>query len=108
MARRDSTQPPYEQGFDALAHVDLKTGTRKLHRLPQGDGTGEPVFVPRSADAAEGDGYLLAVVHRREDDRSELQVFDATNIEAGPIGRARVPRRVPYGFHGNWMAAGIS
>ena len=91
--------------FDALAHVDLRTGVRKLHALAQGDGTGEPVFVPRSPDAEEGDGYLLAVVHRGEDNRSELQVFDATDIEAGPIGRARVPRRVPFGFHGNWRAA---
>ena len=99
------TGRPGGMNFDALAHVDLKTGARKLHTLAHGDGTGEPVFVPRSADAEEGDGYVLAVVHCREDDRSELQVFNATDIDAGPIGRARVPRRVPYGFHGNWQAA---
>src|SRR5271170_5928769 len=26
-------------------------------------------------------------------------------IEAGPIGVAKLPRRVPFGFHGNWRAA---
>jgi carotenoid cleavage dioxygenase len=32
-------------------------------------------------------------------------VFDAQDVTAGPIGLAEVPRRVPFGFHGNWRAA---
>ena len=61
--------------------------------------------MPRSADAPEGDGYLLAVAYLGQENKGELQVFDALDIAAGPIARARVPRRVPYGFHGNWLAA---
>ena len=70
-----------------------------------GDHPGEPVFVPRSADAEEGDGWLLTVVYRGETDSSDLAIFDAQNIEAGPIALAKVPRRVPFGFHGNWRPA---
>ncbi len=99
------TQNPGGMKFDTLAHVDLKSGARALYSLPRGDGAGEPIFVPRSANAAEGDGWVLSVVHRGEENRAELQVFDALDIAAGPIGRARVPRRVPFGFHGNWLAA---
>ena len=99
------TRNPGGMKFDALAHYDTRTGARRLHVLPEGDGVGEPVFVPRSADAAEGDGWLLAVAYLGEENQGELQVFDALDIAAGPIARARVPRRVPYGFHGNWMAA---
>jgi carotenoid cleavage dioxygenase len=35
-----------------------------------------------------------------------LVIFEATDIEKGPIATAKVPRRVPFGFHGNW-AAGV-
>ncbi|HEY1425158.1 MAG TPA: carotenoid oxygenase family protein, partial [Caulobacteraceae bacterium] len=70
-----------------------------------GDSPGEPVFVPRSADAAEGDGWLVAVVYRGAYDRSDFVVYDAQDVAAGPIAVAKVPRRVPFGFHGNWRPA---
>jgi len=91
--------------FDTLAHFDTKTGRRVDYAFPEGDRPGEPVFIPRTADADEGDGWVVCVVHRGADDVSELQVFDAQDIAAGPIGAARVPRRVPFGFHGNWRGA---
>jgi carotenoid cleavage dioxygenase len=28
--------------------------------------------------------------------------LDAENIEQGPIGKAMLEHRVPFGFHGNW------
>ena len=91
--------------FDGIAHVDLKTGRRATYIFPAGDAPGEPVFVPRSADAPEGDGWVVAVVYRAAEDRSDFAVFDAQAIEAGPIGVAKLPRRVPFGFHGNWRPA---
>ena len=91
--------------FDTIAHIDLASGHRTDHVFPAGDSPGEPVFVPRSADAAEGDGWLVAVVYRGETDRSDFVVYDAQNVGAGPIGVARLPRRVPFGFHGNWRGA---
>jgi carotenoid cleavage dioxygenase-like enzyme len=90
--------------FDAIAHVDLKTGSRATYRFAAGDAPGEPVFVPRSADAPEGDGWVVAVVYRGAEDRSDFVVFDTGAIEAGPIGIAKLPRRVPFGFHGNWRS----
>ena len=91
--------------FDGIAHIDLKTGRRATYVFPGGDAPGEPVFVPRSADAPEGDGWVVAVVYRAAEDRSDFAVFDAGAIEAGPIGVAKLPRRVPFGFHGNWRPA---
>ncbi|HEY1447725.1 MAG TPA: carotenoid oxygenase family protein [Caulobacteraceae bacterium] len=97
-----NTERPGELRFDAIAHIDLATGKRATYELPPGDATSEPVFTPRSPDAAEGDGYLLSVVYRGGTDRSDLLVFDTSDITAGPIATAHVPRRVPFGFHGNW------
>jgi carotenoid cleavage dioxygenase len=93
-------------GSDSIAHLDFKTGKRQLYILPAGDRTSEPVFASRGAGAAEGDGWITAVVYRAAEDRSDLLVFEALDLEKGPIATAELPRRVPYGFHGNWVPAG--
>jgi len=91
--------------FNAIAHVDLAKGQRSVHQLPDGDATGEPVFIPRSTSAAEGDGWLVSLIYRADADASDFVVFEAQDIAAGPIATARIPRRVPFGFHGNWRQA---
>lgn len=88
----------------AIAHLDLKSGKRQVYELNGGDMTSEPVFTPRSADAAEGDGWVTAVVWRAAENRSDFLVFEAQDIAKGPIAIAKLPRRVPFGFHGNWVA----
>jgi carotenoid cleavage dioxygenase len=90
--------------FDSIAHIDFKTGKRLVHTFDDGF-PGEPIFVPRSASSPEGDGWLVATVYRPGDDHSDLAVFDATDISKGPIGLAQLPRRIPFGFHGNWRPA---
>jgi len=67
--------------------------------------TSEPVFVPARSDAPEGQGYLLSVVYDITIDKSHLIILDAENISDGPIGRAYLDHRVPFGFHGNWKSA---
>jgi carotenoid cleavage dioxygenase-like enzyme len=93
-----------EDAFDTLAHLDHVTGTRTLLELPPGDATSEPVFVPRAPDAAEGDGWVLAVIWRGAERRSELLVLRADAIQDRPVATVRLPQRVPFGFHGNWEA----
>jgi carotenoid cleavage dioxygenase-like enzyme len=88
----------------AIAHLDFQTGQREVFALDGGDQTSEPVFVPRAADAAEGDGWVTAVVWRAGEDRSDLLIFEARDIAKGPVAVAKVPRRVPFGFHGNWAS----
>jgi len=88
--------------FNAVAHIDFATGKRAIHLLPDGDVPGEPIFVPKSEAAGEGEGWLIALIYRGAEDRSDFVVYDAGDVAKGPIGTARLPRRVPFGFHGNW------
>lgn len=90
---------------DSLAHIDHRTGKRSVRRFSPGDAVGEPIFVPKSPDAPEGDGWILAVIYRAAEDRSDLLILDAQNIEGEPAAVIEVPRRVPSGFHGNWVGA---
>jgi carotenoid cleavage dioxygenase-like enzyme len=88
----------------AIAHLDQKTGKRQVYELSGGDMTSEPVFTPRSDSAEEGDGWVTAVIWRAAENRSDFVVFEAQDIAKGPVGVAELPRRVPFGFHGNWVA----
>jgi carotenoid cleavage dioxygenase-like enzyme len=71
--------------------------------LPPTRAVSEPVFVPRSESAAEGDGFLLCLVYDEDCDRSHLALFDAQRIDSGPRAKAMLDHRVPMGFHGCWL-----
>ncbi|BBK33846.1 carotenoid cleavage dioxygenase [Stella humosa] len=91
--------------FDTIAHFDFTTWRRNSHAFAPGSSVSEPVFVPRAADAAEGDGWVLAVVRQPEAEHSELAVFDALQLDDGPLATVTLPARVPAGLHGNWVPA---
>ena len=92
--------------FDAIAHLDHVTGRRCIHHLEPGDATSEPLFVPRSSDAPEGDGFLLAVVYRARSRTSEMLILDAQSLDRAPLATVALSHRIPNGFHGNWRPAG--
>lgn len=93
----------YRYGFgksrDGLMRVDWETGEVRQHLTP-GGGTQEPVFVARSPDAAEGDGWLLCLVNRHAENRADLLIVDAMNIEADPVAVVKLPFNQPMAFHG--------
>jgi carotenoid cleavage dioxygenase len=97
------TRAPSPAGdFDAIVHFDLGTGRRRVWNAGEHSFVAEPIFVPRAAGAEEGDGFLVLPVYRAAEDRSDVVVLDATDIEAGPLAVVKLPHRIPYGFHGNW------
>ena len=96
---------PFIGGLSGIAHVDGNGKRLGKYHLPAGDSISEPVFVERAKDAAEGDGWLLAVVWRARTNTSDLAVFNARDVETGPAALVHLGHRVPDGFHGNWVGA---
>lgn len=90
------------RGFAGLVKHDLQAGTRTVHAMDGGRAPGEGVFV--AVGEGEDEGYLLSVVYDPGKDRSELLVIDATRFDAAPVAVVELPARVPFGFHGNWIA----
>lgn len=86
-----------------LAKHDLSRGTSTLHALGPGSSAGEGVFVPRSADAAEDDGYVMALVFDPARGASDLLILAAQDFAGPPVARVHLPARVPLGFHGSWI-----
>jgi carotenoid cleavage dioxygenase-like enzyme len=65
---------------------------------------GEGVFVPRPNARGEDDGWVVTYVYDAADGASEMVVTEARDFRAPPVARVRIPARVPYGFHGAWIA----
>ena len=87
----------------AIHRYDLHNGVATSHLLDPGRTPGEAVFVPAD-DAAGGDGWLMAFVYDAVTDRSDLVILDAGDLAAPPVAAIHLPRRVPAGFHGNWLS----
>ncbi len=91
----------------ALAGIrkhDLHNKTWQVHTQGPDRAFMEPVFVPRSADAAEDEGWVMAYLYDRSTDSSDVVILNAQDITGDPVATVHLPRRVPFGFHGNWVA----
>ena len=92
-------------GGSALLKHDLVKGT-STSRPIGGDGASEAVFVPRTPDASEDDGWVLSLVHNDDRDAADLLILNAQDFDGDPEAIVHLPQRVPYGFHGNWVPEG--
>ncbi|RSL54661.1 hypothetical protein CEP53_007365 [Fusarium sp. AF-6] len=104
----ESCVPKFGGGVPYLNTIfkyDHKTG--KLEKYSNGPHRffQEPQFIPRSPTAAEGDGYLVALVNNLEEMSSELVIIDCNDF-TNHVALARLPVRLRAGFHGSWVDDG--
>ena len=88
-----------------LLKYDLDTGATVTHDFGAGRMPAEGVFVP--AGNGEDEGYVLAYVYDAARDASDLVILDAARFAAAPLATIHLPQRVPFGFHGNWIAGDL-
>jgi carotenoid cleavage dioxygenase len=88
--------------FDGLYKYDLGSGACQTYKYGPGVYGSEPAFAPRIGATNEDDGHLVAFTVDENSGASEVQIFDARDIAAGPVGRVKLPCRVPMGFHATW------
>ncbi len=91
--------------FDAIVRYDDLTGERQVWSAGPTGHVGESVFAPDPSGTAEDDGWLVNAVHDSATQRTDICVFDARDVTAGPLARVHLPHRMPFGFHANWFAA---
>lgn len=91
-------------GLNALAMHSNKTGETKFFYAGDDSLVQEPIFIPRSEDAPEGDGWVMALIERRAAQRCDLVVLDTKNFEK-PIAIVQLPFHVKSQVHGNWVEA---
>ena len=85
---------------DGIIKHDLATGASTRFDAGPGRSPGEASFIP--GGAGEDDGYLVTFVYDAGTDRSDLVLLDASDMTQ--VAAVHLPTRVPYGFHGSWIA----
>jgi carotenoid cleavage dioxygenase-like enzyme len=101
----------YMAGLDAevgslgasLYKYDLEKNSSQEHDL-RGCQAGEPVFAQSSDGDGEDEGWILTFSYDPTRDKSDLLIIDAQDFDKPPVARIHMPTRVPFGFHGSWIA----
>ena len=86
--------------FDGVVKHDLVAGTSRQFSYGSDSVSGEAVFAADPTRDSEDGGWLLNYV-TDAGGSTDLVVVDAEVLEE--VARVRIPRRVPFGFHGNWV-----
>lgn len=95
----------YTLRFTGLVKYDNESGRRWQWDYGKGVFGNEAVYAPRigaTSDSAEDDGYVITLTTDSNTWQSYCLVFDAADIEAGPVAKVKLPHRVPFGFHAAW------
>jgi len=91
--------------MNCLFLKDFDTGAEQHWWCGPTSSLQEPCFIPRNAAAPEGDGWIVQVCNRLSDASTDLLLFDALEIEKGPIATIEVPIRLRFGLHGNFATS---
>ncbi len=87
---------------------DAHTGAVEVFDPGPGKVAGPPTFVGApGSHRAEGDGWLLSILHDAAGGRSDLVVLDATSLQGPPQAVVHLPVAVPAGLHGSFVPAGL-
>jgi len=86
--------------FTCIGHFRKSTGALDFFYAGPDSAPEEPVFVPKRPDSPEGDGWLISVVGRRAENRTDFVILDSQNLSGGPVATIRLPCRIHEGFHG--------
>jgi carotenoid cleavage dioxygenase len=89
-------------GLTAYTRVDLSLERVEHCFFGANSLVQEPCFAPRSADALEGDGYLISLVNRLDTMLTELVTIDTKNFSK-PVAVVEIGHRLRQGLHGNWV-----
>ncbi|KAH0645584.1 hypothetical protein KY284_033468 [Solanum tuberosum] len=85
----------------SIAEVDRRDCIVACRIFGEGCFCGEPFFVAKNnLEAEEDDGYVMLYVHNEKTGESNFLVMDATSPNLDIVANVKLPRRVPYGFHG--------
>ena len=96
------TDTPNVGEWDQLRRYDTVTGAVTTRHL-EARRLGEAIFAANGSGGGEDDGYLLAYTYDPTDLTTDLLILHAADVAGEPAATLRMPHRVPFGLHGNWI-----
>ncbi len=91
--------------LNAVLAIDRKRDRSQTFNYGEHVLAEEHRFVPRPGAIRENDGWLIGTALDARRGQHLLSVFDAAEVEAGPLCQARLPRPMPLSFHATFTRA---
>jgi carotenoid cleavage dioxygenase-like enzyme len=96
----DAARAGPNRAVNSYFRYDLSTGEWRKYFAGDVHNLQEVSFIPRSATAPEGDGWLIGTASNYADMRTELVIVDA--IEMQELARVFLPFRMTPQVHARW------
>lgn len=90
--------------MDTIYRIEPDTGRLTKRELPAGQKCSEAVFIPADPAGRLEEGYVASLIYEPDSGTSHLLILDADNIAAEPVATVFIPKRIPVGFHANWVS----
>ncbi|WP_323037604.1 carotenoid oxygenase family protein [Pararhodobacter sp.] len=114
MVANDIVGRPYRYSFNTLfkpgnwhmsgvKKFDLQTGGDQRYEYGDNRFGSEPCIALRPGATEEDDGYLLTFLTDMNENKSEVLILDARDVNAGPVARIILPARITNGTHACWV-----
>lgn len=87
-------------GLHGLATHSHKTGKTRYFYPWKDSLCQEPIFIPRTEDAAKGGGWVMTLIERRAASRCDIAVIDTRNFEK-PVAIVQLPFHMKAQIHWN-------
>ncbi|RKK29775.1 hypothetical protein BFJ65_g1689 [Fusarium oxysporum f. sp. cepae] len=92
------------RSLNATAMLNKCTGEMKVYSPGPHCRCQEPVFIPRSDNAPEGDGHIIFAVDRLDINLTNIVILGTKDSEH-PVAVIELPMRMRAQVHGNWVDA---
>lgn len=86
-----------------MGHFNWESGEKDTYFAGPCSTFQEPIFIPKSGEAVEGEGYLMGLVNHLDVLRNDIFIFDALNVGQGPVCIIHLPVKLRLGLHGNFV-----
>jgi all-trans-8'-apo-beta-carotenal 15,15'-oxygenase len=86
-----------------VKRVDYRSGDSQEFDFGPNVATGEPIFAARPGGGRD-DGWLIVQCLDGDTERAFFALFDARQIDRGPVAKMHLPHHLPISFHGYWKA----
>ena len=91
--------------FNGFSKFDHEKNTYQSYKYPENKFMGEIRLIDKLNANGEDDGWLLTFTHDLtvKNEQFFVEIFDAKNIEKGPVCVLKLPYKIPIGFHTVWV-----
>lgn len=91
-------------GASSLSMHDWASSKTQTYDFGRNYMVEEHLFIPKPGKTAEQDCWLIGTAINLRAGHSEVWVFDAADVSAGPVAVWQADYAWPLGFHGTWSA----